>query len=152
VDFKLLTRNEIMAVIGGGLLVVGVFLKWYEAANRRAEIGSFRGPDSFSGWQIHDIQRWLLLAAAIAPFILTYIILRGHKLSWARGEATAVSAIAAFGLVLYDGVIDRPGEPSGLISLKYGWFVALVGTILMTAGAALRASESERPRKPPGVL
>ena len=70
------------------------------------------GPATFTGWEVHTILRWLLLAAAAAPFILAYIIVRGHALSWPRGEMTAVVAIAAFGLVVYNGLIDRPGEPS----------------------------------------
>ena len=151
-NFSLLSRTEIIALVGGGLLAIGLFLPWYEATSRRAMINGIPGTKTFTGWEVHDIQRWLLLAAAVAPFILTYIILRGHKLSWARGEMTAVTAIAAFGLVAYAGIIDRPGEPGGLIGLKWGWFVALLGTILMMVGSALRASESERPRKPPGVL
>jgi hypothetical protein len=147
-----LSRTEIIALVGGALLGVGLFLPWYHAASKLAELNGTKGPKTFTGWEVHTIQRWLLLAAAIAPFILAYIILRGHKLSWARGEMTAVTAIASFGLVAYAGIIDRPGDPGGLISLKWGWFVALLGTILMMVGSALRASESERPRKPPGVL
>ncbi len=87
-----------------------------------------------------------------APLILAYIILRGHKLSWARGEMTAVTSIAAFGLIVYGGIIDKPGEPAGLISLRFGWILALLGVIAMLVGSALRASEVERARKPPGVL
>jgi hypothetical protein len=49
-------------------------------------------------------------------------------------------------------VISRPGEPSGEISLKFGWFVAFAGAFLEVAGGGLRAGTSERPRKPPGVL
>ena len=65
---------------------------------------------------------------------------------------TAVTSIAAFGLALYNGIIDRPGEPSGLIGLEPGFWVAMVGIILMLVGSSLRASGTERPRKPPGVL
>ncbi len=151
-NFSLLSRTEVVALVGGVLLAIGLFLPWYEATSRRATINGDRGPQSFTGWEVHDIQRWLLIAAAVAPLILAYIILRGHKLSWARGEMTAVLAIAAFGLVGYAGVIDRPGEPGGLIGLEFGWWITLLGTILMMVGSALRASESERPRKPPGVL
>jgi len=152
VNFSLMSRTEVIALVGGALLAIGLFLNWYEATSRRATINGERGPASFTGWEVHDIQRWLLLAAAVAPFILAYIIVRGHKLSWARGEMTAVAAIAAFGLVAYAGLIDRPGDPGGLIGLEFGWWIALLGTILETVGSALRASESERPRKPPGVL
>ena len=65
---------------------------------------------------------------------------------------TAVTSIAAFGLIVYAGLIDKPGEPKGLISLKYGWFLAMLAVIAMLVGSALRASEVERARKPPGVL
>jgi hypothetical protein len=147
-----LTRNELVAMAGGVLVAVGVFLNWYEtnAGNRAANIDGMKG--AFSAWDVHPILRWLLLAAAVAPFILAYIIVRGHELSWARGEMTAVTAIAAFGLIAYNGVIARPGDPSSQISLQPGWWVALLGTLLMLGGAALRSSEVERTRKPPGVI
>ena len=138
---------------GGVLLAVGLFIKWYESVSRNVtDLGGNDGIGTYSGWEVHPIQRWLLLAAAVAPFILAYIIIRGHQLSWARGEMTAVTAIAAFGLIIYTGIIDRPGEPSGQIELEWGWYVALAGSILMLVGSALRASEVERKRKPPGVL
>ena len=70
----------------------------------------------------------------------------------ASGELTAVVAMTATGLILYFGFLSRPGEPSGEISLQYGWFVSLLGAVAMLFGGALRASGTERPRKPPGVL
>jgi hypothetical protein len=147
-----LHRNEYMGMLGGALLAVSVFLPWYgtDSSNRFANIDGERGNQSC--FDVHPILRWLLLAAAVAPFILAYIIANDIKLSWARGEMTAVTSIAAFGLVVFNGVIDRPGEPSSAISLKLGWFGALVGTLLMIVGAALRSSEHERARKPPGTI
>ena len=67
----------------------------------------------------------MLLLAAIAPAILAYIIIRGHALSWPRGELTAVVALAALTFIIFRGVIDKPGTPSGQISIDYGWWVAL---------------------------
>jgi cation transport ATPase len=150
---KKLTRTEVIAMVGGGILAISLFLNWYHAKNANASINGTPGPADFTGWEVHTTIRWLLLAAAAAPFILGYIILRGHQLSWARGEMTAVVAIAAFGLIMYSGLIDRPGEPgNSLIGLKFGWLIAVFGTVLMLVGSALRASEVERKRKPPGVL
>ena len=88
----------------------------------------------------------------MAPFILIWIVIRDHELSWPRGEMTAVAAIAAFGLVAYSGLLDRPGAPSGAISLQPGYFGALLGTILMIVGGAMSAGQTERVRKPPGVM
>jgi hypothetical protein len=147
-----LGRSEALGALGGLLLAVGVFLPWYatSATNRNADIDGARG--TFSAWDVHPILRWLLLAAAVAPFILAYIIARDRELSWPRGEMTAVVAIAAIGLIGYVGLLDRPGQPSGEIGLRFGWFVALLGAGLMLAGGASRAGGTERPRKPPGVL
>jgi hypothetical protein len=147
-----LHRNEYVGMLGGALLAISVFLPWYgtDASNRFASIDGARGDQSC--WDVHQVLRWLLLAAAVAPFILAYIIASDVQLSWARGEMTMVTSIAALGFVVFNGIIDRPGDPSGAIALKWGWFFALVGTLLMIAAAALRSSEHERPRKPPGTI
>jgi hypothetical protein len=146
-----LSRSEWIAVSGGLLLIVAVFLPWYgTSGNPNAVIDGGRG--DFSAWQVHPILRWLMLVAAVAPLILAYIVLRDHELSWPRGEMTAVVAMAALGLVLYSGIVSRPGEPRAQISLQIGWFLAVVGIVLMMVGGAKRAAEVERARKPPGVL
>ena len=147
-----LSLSELVAVVGGALLLVGLFLPWYGLSDNPNAVlaGSRDGP--FTGWEVHTLLRWILLPAAIAPLILAYIIVRDHELSWARGELTAVVAIAAFGLVAFNGLIDRPGSPSGEISLQWGYFMALGGTLLAMGGSILRSAESGRERKPPGVL
>jgi hypothetical protein len=148
-----LRMNEFIGVAGGLLLVLGVFLPWYETdpANKFAKLGPL-GRGTFSGYDSHQIIRWLLIAAAVAPFILAYVLARDHQLSWARGELTAVVSIIAFGLVVYVGLIQKPGTPPAGISLKYGWLVALLGTIMIAVGSARRSSLTERKRKPPGTL
>ena len=146
------SRAELIAALGGIMLGVGIFLPWYipNTANRNAIVAGSR--EAVSAWDAHSLLRYLLLAAAIAPLILLYIVLRDHELSWPRGEMTAVVAIAAFGIIGYLGIIDRPGDPPGEISLGIGWFLSMAGVILMAIGGAMRAGSGERPRKPPGVL
>jgi hypothetical protein len=146
-----LSRSEWIAVAGGLLLALAVFLPWYGTSdNPNAVIEGERG--DLSAWQVHPILRWLMLAAALSPLILAWIVLREHELSWPRGEMTAVVAMAALGLVLYAGIVSRPGEPRSQISLQIGWFLAAIGIVLMMVGGAKRAAEVERVRKPPGVL
>jgi hypothetical protein len=147
-----LGRAELIAAVGGVLLAVGLFLPWYrtDPDNPNAAIDGATG--SLSGWEIHPVLRWLLLAAASAPFILAWIVIREHELSWPRGELTAVVGIAAFGLIAYTGLLDRPGTPSGAIDLALGFLLAVLGSVLMIAGGALAAGQTERARKPPGVL
>jgi hypothetical protein len=150
--FGRLGRGELLAVLGGLLLAAGIFAPWYgtNAGNPNAMIDGGRG--SFSAWEVHPIIRWLLLAAAVAPLILAWIVIRDHQLSWPRGELTAVVGIAAAGLTLYVGLLDRPGEPPAEIGLRLGYLLAVIGALLLVAGGATRASGTERPRKPPGVL
>ena len=145
-----LRGTELVGMAGGALLAAGVFLPWYgtDASNSHSQVDGRTG--SLSAWEVHPILRWLLLAAATAPFVLAWIILRGHALSWARGEMTVVTSIAAFGLVAYNGFVDRPGDIA--ISLMAGFAAALVATVVMIFAAAKRSSESERPRKPPGTI
>jgi hypothetical protein len=147
-----LGRAELIAAVGGLLLAVGVFLPWYrtDPDNPNAIIDGATG--SLSAWEVHPLLRWLLLAAATAPFILAWIVIREHELSWPRGEMTAVVGIAAFGLVAYTGLLDRPGTPSGAIDLAIGFLLAFLGSVLMIVGGGMAAGQTERVRKPPGVM
>ncbi len=146
-----LRRGEIAAAIGGLLLVISVFLPAYSpSANRNARVAGGRADASI--WDANSISRIVLLVAALAPIVLLYVIVRGHQLSWPRGELTAVVGLVAVTLVVWNGIIQRPGEPAGQVGLTIGWFVALIGSLAVAGGGAVRASMSERRRKPPGVL
>jgi hypothetical protein len=152
-NFKQLDRGEAVAVIGGILLGLSVFLTWYSLGNKYAVLQSCHGPNTTcSGWSALEFIRFLLLAAAFAPAILAYIIARGHALSWPRGELTAVTALAALTLILFRGLIDKPGMPPGEISVGIGWFIALLGGLLILVGSITRTRESTTRRKPPGIL
>ena len=153
-----LSRGEWIAMLGGLLLGISTFVKAYEARpenpNATLETGQngVCGDHTCSFFQVHGIMRWLILAAAVAPFILAWIIVREHELSWPRGQVTSIVAIAAFGLIFYSGIVDRPGEPSGDIELEIGWYGLMLGALLMLAGSVMRQTETEVKRKPPGTL
>ena len=164
-DFSVLNqRRVILGAAASVLLLIALFLlPWYELdSNQQRTAGEtdtfICGVDDYecTGWETFPIMRWLLLAAAFAPAILGWILVRGHKLSWAPGEMTMVVGFTAFILVLYNGIIARPG--SGIaeagVSLKYGYFVALVATALMAATGFLRSQESggRKARKAPGTV
>jgi hypothetical protein len=150
-DFSNLRWSDWVAAAGGIALAIAVFLPAFSPSdNPNAVIAGRHAAASI--WEASGIIRWLLLLAAIAPIVLVYIIARGHELSWPRGEMTAVIGLTAATLVFYRGIIDRPGSPPAQISLSIGWLLAMAGSIAMAVGGAIRASEVERKRKPPGVL
>lgn len=152
-DFKALDRGEVVAVVGGVLLGISLFLSWYALGNSHASLKDCHGPDTTcSGWAALSVLRFLFLVAAAAPLVLAYIILRGHALSWPRGELTAVVAIVSLIMTVFIGVVDHPGTPPGEISVTTGWFVALAGDLLILTGAVWRSQQSGARRKPPGTL
>jgi hypothetical protein len=121
--------------------------------NRNAVLASCRGPNTTcSGWVALSALRFVFLVAAVAPLILSWIIVRGHALSWPRGELTAVTAMTALIMTLFVGVIDHPGSPPGEISVASGWWVAVAACLLILIGSVWRSKESAAGRKPPGVL
>lgn len=152
-DFKALNRGELLATVGGILLGVSLFFAWYSLGNRNAVLNGCHGPNTnCTGWASLSFIRYLLVIAALAPAILGYIIIRGHALSWPRGELTAVVALVALVITIFRGLIDKPGSPPGEITVTIGWWVALVADLLILVGAVWRAQESGARRKPPGVL
>jgi len=151
-DFRQLDRGELIAVLGGAILALSVFLAWYTLGDRYTVLGNCRGPNTTcTAWNSLLVIRFLLLIAAGAPAVLAWIILRGHALSWPRGEMTAIIAIAALTFTVFRGVIDKPGTPPGEISISLGWWVGLVGGVLILIGSVARTKESVTMRKPPGL-
>ena len=151
--FRELDRGELIAVVGGIILAVSLFLPWFSLGNSHAVLNSCRGPSTTcTGWHSFLVMRYLFLLGAVAPLILTWIIVRGHGLSWPRGELTAITAILMLVLILFRGAIDKPGSPRSEFSIDYGFGVAVVGALIILAGSLLRAQEGAERRKPPGVL
>ena len=152
-DFTQLDRGELIAVLGGAILGLSVFLAWYTLGDQYTMLGNCRGPgSSCTAWNSLLILRFLLLIAAIAPAVLAWIILRGHALSWPRGEMTAIIAIAALTFTVFRGLIDRPGTPPGEISISFGWWIGLLGGLLILVGSVWRTKENMKTHKPPGLL
>jgi hypothetical protein len=152
VNYRDIDRGELIALVGGIVLGISLFLAWYSLGNSNTALNNCHGPNaSCTGWESLKFLRYLLLVAAASPLFLIYIILRGHGLGWPRGELTAVIALVALTFVVFRGPIDKPGAPRTQISLSFGWYVALVGGLLILIGAVYRSQEAASPRKPPGV-
>jgi hypothetical protein len=154
-DFKLsrLQRGDIISAIGGVILLVSLFLPWFsvDLGENVSLLGA--GQDSCTAWQSFICLDFLLLAGCAAPFILVWIIARGHKLSWPPGEVTAIVGITATALILYNGVIDRAGNQPSSIHLDVGWYLGLAGSLLLLLGAAnVQMIRGGAVRRPPGVF
>ncbi|MBA2793160.1 MAG: hypothetical protein H0U32_04075, partial [Thermoleophilaceae bacterium] len=114
--------------------------------------GEASGGDKATAWETFPILRWLLVAAASAPFILSWIIMRGHKLTWQPGEVTMIVGITSFVLILCNGIIlGRPGN-SVEIGLAIGYLVGLLASLGLAVAGFLRQSRYTAHRRPPGTF
>jgi hypothetical protein len=161
-DFSRLDRNRVLlgAFGGGALLISLLFFPWYSLDHGPQHAGGANficGTDDYSctGFETFPILRWLLILGAFAPLILAWILIRGHRLSWAPGELTMVAGFAAMVLIAYNGIIDKPGSGNAEIgvSISWGYWIALLGAIAIAATGVLRSQAGQRrERKAPGTV
>jgi hypothetical protein len=159
-DFSRLDRNRVL--LGGGasivLIISLLFLPWYSLTHvpalRAKQDAWICGTNDYSctGFETFPILRWLLIAGALSPLILAWILVRGHKLSWAPGEVTMVVGFTMMTLIGYNGIISRPGDTFG-VGLDYGYWLALLASIAIAATGFLRSQIGQkRERKAPGTV
>ena len=137
---------EFLSAAGSLMTAVGLFLPWYATDPDRtaSNIDGVRG--EISGWTVHEAMRYVILVLALIQLALALAALRPGADLRALAEATMVMAVNSFGIVIYFGLIFRPGEPPATIDLQYGWAVATVGTVATLIGAVMRAQRSSRRR------
>jgi hypothetical protein len=156
-DFGRLQRGEFLGFLGAAVLAAALLLlNWFSTneGNTNANINGSPAPDGLTGWETYGtLLSWLLLAACLAPFILAWIVVRGHKLTWRPGEITMIVGMTAFALIVLNGIVlGRPGDPDSEINIEYGYFVGLLGAGMICAGGILRQAQGGRNRKPPGTF
>jgi hypothetical protein len=155
-----LSRSEILGMIAALVLVGSLFIEWFSLETEnvaRDEPDDWVcgvGDNSCTGWDTFPILRWLLLAAASAPFILAWIVFRGHALSWPRGELTAIVGLTAFVLIAYNGIVDKPSANDIGVSLSFGYWIAILASIGIFLAGGFRAVETGggAQRKPPATF
>jgi hypothetical protein len=155
-----LQRSELAGLAASALLIVSLFLPWFSLSKtpERVQQGAWvcgEGNFSCSGWETFPINRWLFLAAAAAPIILTYFILTSQRGEYPTGEFTMTVGLAVIVLAGYNGVIEKPGGGISFgVSLDYGYFLTLLAGLVMAVAGALRSLESGggAPRKPPATF
>jgi hypothetical protein len=155
-DLSRLTVGELLGMVGGAVMVASLWLPWFSTsdANENSVITSAGiGPgESATAWQTFPILRWALIAGASAPFILSWIVARGHSLTWKPGEVTMIVGLVAFVLILCNGIVLGKPDPGIEISLARGYAVGIAGAVAMTIAGFLRQALHSDAKKPPGVL
>ncbi len=156
-DLSRLRRSETLGALAGFVLIISLFFEWFSLTGgpERAEQNDYicgTGNLSCSGWETFPILRWLLIAGALAPLILAYLVATDAQLSWPAGEVTTIVGFVAITLIAYNGIVDKPGEFGS--SLSIGYWLALVSAMALTLFGGMRTVESGggAPRKPPATF
>jgi hypothetical protein len=146
----------VIGAVAGLALMITLFLEWFSLTDtpERVQQQDYicgTGNLSCSAWDTFPILRILLVLAALAPIILAYLVVTDTQLSWPAGEVTTIVGLAAITLILYNGVVSKPGEFG--ISLSYGYWLALLASAGLVVGGGMRTLESGggAARKPPAT-
>jgi hypothetical protein len=160
-DFSRLRASEAVGAMAGLVLIISLFLEWFTLthAATRAPQGAWvcgTGNYSCSAWATFPILRWLLIAAALAPLILAYLVVTDAKLSWPAGEVTTIVGLAAITLIGYNGLVAKPKGSSSIqfgVSLSFGYLLAMLAAIALVVAGGSRTLESGggAGRKPPAT-
>jgi hypothetical protein len=114
--------GEILAALGATLLLVSLFMDWYEPG--------------LSSWTVFEIVDLTLAAIAIGTLVGTVGAWFGRDVSL-RGERALVFLAAGALIIVAASLIDPP-PPALNASPEAGGWLALAGAILMLAGGLLR--------------
>jgi hypothetical protein len=155
-DTSRLTTGDIIAGVGGVVLLISLFLPWYGAS---VSVAGFSASESGSGWEalgFIDILLFLIAVAAIA-------IVAARAAGALPAELPAPVVLLGLGalavlLVLYR-IIDVPVDdvPDQVdISRKVGIFIALIGAAGVAYGGWRTNTETPgarvaEPSPPPAV-
>src|SRR5215213_2588313 len=154
-DTSRLTTGDIIAGVGGIVLLISLFLPWYGAS---VDVGGFSASESGTGWEalsFIDILLFLIALAAIA-------IVAARATGRLPDEIPAAVVLLGLGalavlLVLYR-IIDIPGgdvTDEVDLSHKIGVFVALIASAAVAYGGWRRNAETPaaraEPARPPAV-
>lgn len=155
IEVTKLQTAEYWGFLASAVLFGSLFLPWFTVV---AVNGSINGVEvvgrSFTAWETFGLLDIVLTLACAAPFVLAWIIVRGHKLTWRPGEVTMIIGLVAGTLILLNGLIlGIPGNPpSGTVAISYGYWVALLGAVGIAVSGFMRQSKSIKGRRPPGSL
>jgi hypothetical protein len=143
---------DVLAGIGGVVLLASLFLHWYGF-----DLGAVFQPGeptptltgtvvpSVTGWQAFSVTDILLAAVAVLAIALPLVtaVARGPAKPVAVAVVTTVAGFFAILLVLYR-IVNQPGENS-IVVVEIGAWAGLAGAVLVTVGAWLALADESTP-------
>jgi hypothetical protein len=128
--------GQVLALVGGVLLLVGPFLTWMNAV-----------VISVSGLQKTDNEAYVLvfLGVVAAVFGLISLLAKSRKMIWVSYVAGIVGL--GFSIYYYFAMRDQLGDANSLgevVSLGAGIYLCLIGSALVFIGAVISTASKKR--------
>jgi hypothetical protein len=139
VDLRRLRAGEWLAAIAAIMLIVSLFLPWYEIAGANAEV------NGFEAMTIIDLALTALAVLAIS-LAVAQATQDSPTLPVAAGVLTVTFGILGIVLVLFR-LVDQPDDD--LTGLGIGAWLALAATVAITAGGWLSIANEHVRGLPP---
>jgi hypothetical protein len=142
---------DVLAGIGGAVLLGSLFLDWYGFSlpgvtdgPTTAAIQPFIVP-GLTAWKAFTVTDILLAAVAVLAISLPLVtaVARGPAKPVAVGVTTTVAGAFAVLLVLYR-IVNQPGD-NRLVTVESGAWGGLAGAVLLTVGAWLALADECTP-------
>lgn len=137
-DLSRVSMSERLAGVGGVVLLIGLFLKWYGLSSSITVNGNtvrtgILGDFSVSGWHSLSVGRWVFLICALLAIGLAVAKANGQTLNLPITPSVLLAGLG--GLSVLWIVLRILSHPADHLSVKFGIFVGLIGAALVTFGA-----------------
>jgi hypothetical protein len=134
-DTSRLTTGDMIAGVGGIVLLISLFLPWYGVS---VDVAGFSASESGSGWEALGFIDILLFVISVAAIGIVAARAAGALPADIPAPVILLGLGALAVLLVLFRIIDIPVEgdlPDGVdLSRKVGIFIALIGAAAMTYG------------------
>jgi len=144
VELSRLRQGDLVAGVGGVVLLVVMFLDWYSAGGS----ATFQGQDidislGFNAWQAFSITDLILALTALSGIALAVLTAsrRSPALPVALSVITTTLGALATLLVFYR-ILNQPG-PNDFVEVKFGAFLGFLAVLAVAAGGYLSMRDEE---------
>jgi hypothetical protein len=143
-------RGELVAGLGGALLLVSLFLPWYgkvlspDALDGPVKRVSIGGP-AVTAWQAFSVIDILLVLLVLPAVAVPLVALTASGPAKPIAIAVIASAVGWIAVLLVGyRLLDQPG-PNEFVALRYGAWLGLVGALTAWVGSWLSMRDESTP-------
>jgi hypothetical protein len=114
--------GRVLSALGAAIVVVALFLKWYEVVR----VG--QAVTSSSGFHTFTRLRWVILLGAALTFASAFF----DRLRWVLLARTVLGVVLA--VLIARRIISPPSVTGGVVNAQVGVYIGVVGAVAVALG------------------